>query len=355
MDRRYQVFVSSTYEDLQDERKEVMQALLELDCIPAGMELFPASNEDQWTLIKRIIDDCDYYIVIIGGRYGSTNKDGMSYTEMEYRYALEKGKPIIAFLHKNPEDIISKHVEATANGKRKLQTFRDLTKNKMVKYWTNPSDLGGVVSRSMINLKKQSPAIGWIKADSGPDSELLKEILNIKKENEALKAKIQEPKAPSGSEKLAQGDDPLEFKLNFYSVDGSKEVFSKNKNTIDGFSTWGALFAYIAPHLITETTDVKLKNQIVNHFKNVLSERLENFTTKYPNELIRSFSISDILYQKIKIQMRALGYIKEIPKEKALDNNCTCHWILTEYGEFTMNQIIADKHIPETPLTRNKV
>ena len=75
MDKRHQVFVSSTYEDLQNERKEVMQALLELDCIPAGMELFPASNEDQWTLIKRIIDDCDYYIVIIGGRYGSTNEN----------------------------------------------------------------------------------------------------------------------------------------------------------------------------------------------------------------------------------------------------------------------------------------
>ena len=90
-DKRYQVFVSSTYEDLQDERREVMQALLELDCIPAGMELFPAADETQWSLIRRVIDDCDYYIVIVAGRYGSTNKGGMSYTEMEYRYALDRG------------------------------------------------------------------------------------------------------------------------------------------------------------------------------------------------------------------------------------------------------------------------
>lgn len=55
--------ISSTYEDLQDERKEVMQALLELDCIPAGMELFPASNDDQWTLIKRVIDALDELLV----------------------------------------------------------------------------------------------------------------------------------------------------------------------------------------------------------------------------------------------------------------------------------------------------
>ena len=68
MDKIYQVFVSSTFTDLQEERKEVMQALLELDCMPAGMELFPASNDDQWTLIKRVIDACDYYLLIIGGR-----------------------------------------------------------------------------------------------------------------------------------------------------------------------------------------------------------------------------------------------------------------------------------------------
>lgn len=98
MEKRYQVFISSTFQDLQEERKEVMQALLELDCMPAGMELFPAANEDQWSLIKKVIDDSDYYILIVAGRYGSVNEDkGISYTQMEYEYALETGKPVIAF------------------------------------------------------------------------------------------------------------------------------------------------------------------------------------------------------------------------------------------------------------------
>jgi hypothetical protein len=61
MEKRYQVFVSSTYEYLKVERQEVMHALLEQECIPSGMELFPAASEDQWTLIKEVIDDCDYY------------------------------------------------------------------------------------------------------------------------------------------------------------------------------------------------------------------------------------------------------------------------------------------------------
>jgi hypothetical protein len=69
MDKRYQIFVSSTFADLQQERQAVMQALLSLDHFPAGMELFPASDEDQWALIKGVIDDSDYYVLVIGGRY----------------------------------------------------------------------------------------------------------------------------------------------------------------------------------------------------------------------------------------------------------------------------------------------
>lgn len=74
MEKKYQVFVSSTYQDLQKERQEVMQALLELDCIPVGMELFPAADDDQWTLIKGLISDCDYYVLIVAGRYGSIDR-----------------------------------------------------------------------------------------------------------------------------------------------------------------------------------------------------------------------------------------------------------------------------------------
>jgi hypothetical protein len=82
-----------------------MQALLELDCIPSGMELFPAADEDQWSLIKGVIDDCDYYVVIIAGRYGSIGPEGKSYTQMEYEYAVDAKKPVLAFLHGDPGKI----------------------------------------------------------------------------------------------------------------------------------------------------------------------------------------------------------------------------------------------------------
>ena len=105
MDKRYQVFISSTYSDLKEERSRVMQTIMSLNCIPAGMELFPASTAEQFTFIKRIIDDCDYYILIVGGRYGSLTDEGISYTEKEFEYAKEKRLPILAFLHNDLDSI----------------------------------------------------------------------------------------------------------------------------------------------------------------------------------------------------------------------------------------------------------
>jgi hypothetical protein len=112
--RRYQVFVSSTFEDLKEERQHVMQALLESKCIPTGMELFPATSAEQWELIKRVIDECDYYMVIVAGRYGSIGKTGVGYTEMEFDYATQSGKPVIGFYHQNPELLVGAKLEGTS-------------------------------------------------------------------------------------------------------------------------------------------------------------------------------------------------------------------------------------------------
>ena len=39
MEKKYSVFVSSTYTDLQEERKKVIDALLQMNCFPIGMEM----------------------------------------------------------------------------------------------------------------------------------------------------------------------------------------------------------------------------------------------------------------------------------------------------------------------------
>jgi hypothetical protein len=262
MEKRYQVFVSSTYQDLQEERQEVMQALLELDCIPAGMELFPAANQDQWTLIKKVIDDCDYYILISAGRYGSIGPDGMGYTEMEYRYALETGKPIIAFLHRNPDQILAKNLEPTDDGKAKLATFRDLVRAKMVRFWDSPADLGSQVSRSLVKLIKSEPAVGWVKADSLPSEDATRELLRLRKRVDELEADLQRVQlnAPAGAENLAQGDDVfcVEMILPYKSKDDEGE----DERQYGFETTWSAIFAAIAPGLMDEASDETMRSSL---------------------------------------------------------------------------------------------
>jgi hypoxanthine phosphoribosyltransferase len=162
MNRRYRVFVSSTYEDLKDERQRVTYALLESGYIPTGMELFPAANTNQWAAIKKAIDECDYYVLIIGGKYGSIGPDGISYTEMEYRYATEERRiPAIAFLHGDPDSLPGNKVEKVPRARRLLKEFRKFVKQRLCKYWSNSDQLSRVVTDSLNELKQTHPAPGW--------------------------------------------------------------------------------------------------------------------------------------------------------------------------------------------------
>jgi hypothetical protein len=78
LDKIFKVFLSSTYEDLREERAEVQKALLKLNCFPVGMELFPAADDETWEFIKSQIEDSDYYILLVAGRYGSVSASGRS-------------------------------------------------------------------------------------------------------------------------------------------------------------------------------------------------------------------------------------------------------------------------------------
>ena len=51
MDKKYQIFISSTYEDLKEERKKVIEAILTMNHFPVGMEMFSAADEEQWEII----------------------------------------------------------------------------------------------------------------------------------------------------------------------------------------------------------------------------------------------------------------------------------------------------------------
>lgn len=68
MKKKYQIFVSSTYNDLKDERQVAIDTIMKLGQIPAGMELFSATGENQFEMIKPVIFESDYYLLIVAGK-----------------------------------------------------------------------------------------------------------------------------------------------------------------------------------------------------------------------------------------------------------------------------------------------
>lgn len=186
MKKRYQVFISSTFQDLQPARQEVSQALLRSNCFPAGMELFPAADEEQFTYIKEIIDESDYYIIISAGRYGSIEPEtGLSYTELEYDYALRREKAIVRLLHADPfNELRGEFIEKTDFGRKKLEAFRDKLKSgRLVRFWREPKELGIEVVHGIEDAKKRRPAKGWVRAESNSLSydELRDSVISMSK------------------------------------------------------------------------------------------------------------------------------------------------------------------------------
>lgn len=341
MIKRYQVFVSSTYADLITERQEVMQALLELDCIPSGMELFPAANEGQWSLIRRVIDECDYYLVIVGGRYGSLGAGGLSYTEMEYRYALEAAKPVIAFLHKDPEALPAKHSEKDPASREKLHLFRALCERKVVRYWQSPAELGSVVSRSLVQLIRSTPAVGWVRGDALAAEAATVEILKQKQRIEELERQLAEARTtpPAGTEGLASGQDTFEVDYSFSAQKMNPYVNTAYSGSI--FVTWDEIFAAVAPHMMGEARDATIKKAIEGLVETEARQELAE-DKDLKGYRLRDFEIAGEAFQTIKVQLRALGLITKSVRPRSVKDTGT-YWTLTPYGDTLMTQLRAVK------------
>ncbi len=164
--KRYQVFISSTYEDLKKERNIVWNAIVESGNIPVGMEYFPAANETAWEHIQKVIDDTDYYILIIAGCYGSCDTTGKSYTQKEYEYALSKDISIIPLIIDDIGKLPNDKCEKTKQGKDKLKKFVTLVlKSHHIKKWQSPEELPRIAVIALQQAIQDSPAIGWVRAN----------------------------------------------------------------------------------------------------------------------------------------------------------------------------------------------
>jgi hypothetical protein len=352
--KRYQVFVSSTFRDLQAARQEVTLRLLEADAFPAGMELFPATSEDAWTLIRGVIDESDYYLLIVAGRYGSIDEENqLSYTEMEYNYASAQGKHVMAFLHGAAGDIPVKLSETTDAGNEKLTAFRKkIEKERHVKYWTSTDQLGGQVAATYNKFIRMYPAVGWMRADTAAEPDALRRIADLQAKVEELSGKLAKSRMepPPGTEDLAQGSDEttLDFDITVSYrkayVPGTLHVYHSAERS------WDEIFAAICPKLLDEALEEALKEAIN-------SWALLEFWGEASEDLIKAYNKAGIndrdvdliecnldseAQETIILQFLALGLIANSEKKRSLTSKGT-YWTLTPFGRTRALQLRAQR------------
>lgn len=191
-EKRYQVFLSSTYLDLIEERARVLRELAKDDFIATGMEYFPAIDEEQFEFIKNIIAGADYYVCIVAAKYGSLAPDGVSYSEKEYDFACQLGIPVIALLRQNITDLPADLRESEPARIRALESFRGrLGSGRLVAYWRDETELCLQLLASLRATIKKFPRAGWIRGGYDPPEVQARKINDLESRSELLKAELE--------------------------------------------------------------------------------------------------------------------------------------------------------------------
>ena len=203
MEKKYQIFISSTYIDLVEARVKVRDAILSMLHFPVGMKMFNAADEEQWEIIQETIDSSDYYVLILGQRYGSEISDGpdegISYTEKEFRYAREQQIPTLVFIIDDSVPLKKKFIEIDP---AKLDAFKEEARqNRLVKWWKNEEELASLVMGALYQEFGRKKRPGWVRGNSfdleASHAEILalnKRVRELEQENKELRSHRQERK-----------------------------------------------------------------------------------------------------------------------------------------------------------------
>lgn len=253
-EKRYSVFISSTFEDLKEERQAVQDVLISAGDFPVQMESFPAADEDQFAFIKTLIDKCDYYVLIVAGRYGTPAEDGISYTEKEYQYAVSKEIPVLVMLHGNRGGIPADKSEDTDEGKARLAAFvTKVQTNRLRKAWVTRDGLKLAVREALDHAKATKPGVGWVRGDNITSFEAMEELNEVRKENAkyrdvigSLEIELALPPLPSAADEISIDLLPHTGGRGYGSPYGSEATIR---------TTWIAAFPVFFNNLQWQSTD----------------------------------------------------------------------------------------------------
>lgn len=293
MQKKYQVFISSTFRDLVDERQDALKSVLDMGHIPSGMEAFPAADVEQFDYIKKIIDECDYYVLIVAARYGSMDAAGVSFTEKEYQYAVAQKKAVLAFIHNDTGSIPVDKTDTSGALQEKLAAFRkEIGKSRLVQFWSAREELKSKVIISLHKAISEYPAVGWMRASAAASEDLLAQINQLRLENDELRSRTAVPF--EGDEALADPTSSFRIHYRYKEWDRHEWSASQGTATVD----WKTLFVLLAPQFTTPR-----KNIVGSIFGTALKEKKLIPSARLDLEIFST----DL--ETIQAQLHAYGFI----------------------------------------------
>ncbi|HEX8920193.1 MAG TPA: DUF4062 domain-containing protein, partial [Pyrinomonadaceae bacterium] len=151
------VYVSSTFLDLQECRRQVSVVLRRMGFEDVGMEYYVAGNERPVDKCLADVAACDLYVGVFAWRYGfvpkKNNRKKLSITEMEFRKAVETGKPCLLFLLDEEASWPVKFIDDDKSRIKKLRAeFGD---KYVISHFKSAADIGSVVAPAIHNWAKE--------------------------------------------------------------------------------------------------------------------------------------------------------------------------------------------------------
>lgn len=165
LDKRYQVFITTSGKEMQPERVIASQTLIGMGFFSWGLEQrTPMST----AFARRQIDDCDYVLLLLGSQYGERSVSGVSYLHLEYIYAVTKQKPIIVFIHDDPDSREDGLQEITPELKNRFHEFRNQLQKEVeqVVSYHSLRDLELAIRSYLPQMLERYPVAGWIRPHS---------------------------------------------------------------------------------------------------------------------------------------------------------------------------------------------
>ncbi|RKG29301.1 DUF4062 domain-containing protein [Acinetobacter tianfuensis] len=330
LDKRYQVFISTSGSEMQPERMILAQTLVGMGFFSWGLEQrTPLST----AFARRQIDDCDYVIMLLGSSYGEQSVSGVGYMHLEYIYAVTKQKPIIVFKHEDPASRDEALRDAKPEMREKFKEFSQLLQNEVDQIFTYRSlrDLEMAVRLNMSQMLERYPAAGWVRPQN---TQLLQD------EIDSLKAKVAQLETEAGKREV----DPFltlpkvsmhevlsfEYRMHAYQDGNFKELKVQKK------LTWAQMLAVLGTTFMNPTPEEYFSKRM-NEYLN--EHGLSDARVEMPRaHAVARAQINIRALHSIKMQMRQNEWIVQSGR----DDRQRMLWQLTPKAQKLLDSNLLD-------------